>query len=439
MQQIQIKLTARSPLAIGQRKPGGSVSEALDYIPGTVIRGAIAKEILKRSDSAPTEDESDDFYQLFVSEQAAVFQNGYSAIAKIPSSAHLDTYTEISAPAQVMPATALSNKTEPGFRLTGKAGVFDSLIDSYCAKSRGLSYAPTDLQGNAVDSLSGFYSSGRQGYLFHTVRKRLLTRVGINRRRATAEDEILYSVEVIDDSQGKQASGKQALGKQEPQPSVFYSSIWVNSSSNGGKELADRLEAFLRQHCATLGLGGSVSRGLGRVKLEIIKPSGQSSIANRIKAFNHTLKARWQLWNALTESENVPDKRLFIALTFQSDAILQEQWRRTTVLSAEMLLHHPLFRDLQLEDICLEDAHSSHDYRSGWNAAWGLPKDVELVTNMGSVMLFSLPKPSEEKQAAIYEALAALEKVGIGERCSEGYGQIRVCDELHNVVREEAV
>jgi CRISPR-associated protein Csx10 len=31
-----------------------------------------------------------------------------------------------------------------------------------------------------------------------------LTRVGINRRRATAEDEILYSLEILNESQDKE-------------------------------------------------------------------------------------------------------------------------------------------------------------------------------------------------------------------------------------------
>lgn len=38
METIQLTLTAQSPLAIGRQKPGGSISEAQDYIPGSVSR-----------------------------------------------------------------------------------------------------------------------------------------------------------------------------------------------------------------------------------------------------------------------------------------------------------------------------------------------------------------------------------------------------------------
>ena len=44
----------------------------------------------------------------------------------------------------------------------------------------------------------------------------------------------------------------------------------------------------------------------------------------------------------------------------------------------------------------LEVAYSSYNYRSGWNAAWGLMKDIELVTNRGGVYLFSVDKGREK-------------------------------------------
>ena len=106
MQQINLEITAHSPLAIGQRKPGGSVSEALDYIPGTMIRGAIAKELLRHATSEPTA--GDDFHKLFLDETAAVFCNAYPAIAQTGS----DQYELKGDPVQVVPASALSMKTE---------------------------------------------------------------------------------------------------------------------------------------------------------------------------------------------------------------------------------------------------------------------------------------------------------------------------------------
>lgn len=84
-------------------------------------------------------------------------------------------------------------------------------------------------------------------------------------------------------------------------------------------------------------------------------------------------------------------------------------------------------------DVKLEAAYSSYDYRSGWNSAWGLMKDVELVTNKGAVYLFSTTQPE-----SWYEALAELELTGVGEKTCEGFGQLEVCDDFHLIFRENA-
>jgi CRISPR-associated protein Csx10 len=85
-------------------------------------------------------------------------------------------------------------------------------------------------------------------------------------------------------------------------------------------------------------------------------------------------------------------------------------------------------------DLQLHAAYSSYDYRSGWNAAWGLMKDVELVTNRGAVYLFSTPSLETWKPL-----LKELEHRGVGERTQEGFGQVQVCSDFHKVFREEAV
>lgn len=423
MKRIDLTITALSPLAIGQRKPGGSVSEALDYIPGTVIRGAIAKEILRHSSTPP--EAGDDFHRLFLDETAAVFCNGYPAIAQTNSGQYITRESLV----RVIPASALSSKTNPGFE-PANAGVFDSFIDGYCATAQGHFYVPNDLSGNLVETFKSFYSKdnsrkAKAQYYSHAVTKRLLTRVGINRKRATAQDEILYSIEVMNESQGKP----------ERVQTVYRSSILVQDNDFSNGELAEQLYDFLQQQCTSLRVGGSASRGLGKVHMQAREPEAVAPsklIEQRIDAFNQKLTERWDWWSVLGgASSNPNESRTFFTLNLQADAILTENWRRTTIASPAMLA--PLL-GLNATDIILHTAHSNYSYCSGWNAAWGLPKDTELVTDMGSVYLFSILK---EKQSECCEALAKLEQVGIGNRCSEGYGQITVCDEFHQIMREE--
>ena len=96
-----------------------------------------------------------------------------------------------------------------------------------------------------------------------------------------------------------------------------------------------------------------------------------------------------------------------------------------------MLLELANIEDSSLK---LEVAYSSYDYLSGWNSAWGLMKDIELITEKGGVYLFSTEHPQ-----AWLQALVKLENHGVGSRTTEGFGQILVCNEFHLVLREASV
>ena len=63
-------------------------------------------------------------------------------------------------------------------------------------------------------------------------------------------------------------------------------------------------------------------------------------------------------------------------------------------------------------------------------------KDVELVTNRGGVYLFSV---TGDRFNEWLEALQLLEIRGVGDRISEGFGQVQVCNNFHLVLREDAV
>jgi CRISPR-associated protein Csx10 len=421
---IELTITSQAALAIGRQKPGSSVSEAERFIPGAVIRGAIAGHILRLSGQGGQDlsQADSDFRDLFLGDEPAIFHNAYCAIAK--TSEHKSCFVKQAV--QVVPATAVSSKTNPGFKYDDekRGGVFDTLIDRFCASLCDYPYSPTcPKDGDRVEPFSGFYSSeGAKDYRQHSASTRFLTRVGINRRRSTAQDKMLYSVEVLNESFVRDT--KEARSKWEY---VAYRSL-VFCPNN----LAPSLVEFINRYQKTFRLGGSTSRGLGQVIMEAkLKPLSHD-ISQRIEGFDRELKQRWQLWSVLHSGGKSPlDERSFFTVTLQSDAILSENWRRTTVFSAEMLRSMAVVSDDTLK---LEVAYSSYDYRSGWNSAWGLMKDVELITNRGAVYLFST-----ENLPAWTEALARLEINGIGDRCEEGFGQISICNSFHTIFREKAV
>jgi CRISPR-associated protein Csx10 len=420
MQRIELEIKALSALAIARQKAGGSIGEAVDYIPGTVIRGAVAAQILDLSNgrSADLTKNGGDFQALFLSENAAIFQNAYPALIFDGDLVSKDTFEEYG----VLPATALSSKNKPGFKEEEddpeKNGVFDTLIDRFCAEGYGYPYDPNcPKDGGRVDSAGiTFYCKVDDEYHSLKVNKRLLTRVGINRRRATSEEEILYSLEVLNESQET---------KQNP---VYYrGAILVE------EDLAESLRDFIQQRHQNFRLGGSTSRGLGKVEITTKQPvSAKIDVEQKLTKFTNSIQERWQKWEIFgVPLKELPGDRTYFTLDLQSDAILTENWRRTTVISEKMLQQFTQVEDPSLK---LEAAYSSYDYLSGWNAAWGLMKDVELITNKGSVYLFSTT------QREIWDnVLGELEVRGVGDRTCEGFGQIQICNQFHNVFREEAV
>ncbi len=413
MKKINLEIKALSPLAIGRQKPGGSISEAESYIPGTVIRGAVADYILKRANTPITA--SDNFHSLFLGDNPAIFQNAY------PATIEGDKQTRVQPQVRVVPATVLSSKTKSGFKPKGN-GVFDTLIDRFCAESYGYLYDPNcPADGGRVDNFTGFYSELNGKYYSHSATTRLLTRVGINRRRATSEERVLYSIEVLNESQNR--------GKIE-KPVIYTSAILV------ADELADTLQNFINNHQEDLRLGGATSRGLGRAKVTAKSPvdvkAVKPSVEERINKFQNQLQKRWNQWKQIYHQplEDLLQNRTYFTIDLQSDAILKDNWRRTTVISEDMLQEFAGISDSSLK---LHAAYSSYDYLSGWNSAWGLMKDVELIANKGGVYLFST------NQAKLWmEKLGDLEVRGVGDRTSEGFGQIQVCNEFHLIVREEA-
>lgn len=440
MKRIKLKITALSPLAIAGQKPG-SVSVAEDHIPGSVIRGAIASQILQLSQREIADVANQDltanggeFASLFLSDEPAIFQNAYPAVAKSDSISRVVNHDVM-----VLPATAVSSKTSSGFKSNKGNGVFDTLIDRFCADAYNYPYDPSDPESikkntdTRVEPYSGFYSCKDGTYQSHSVSTRFLTRVGINRRRATSEEEILYSIEVLNESFVENTK------EQNWYPVVYRSAILVNN-----EELAKSLVKFINDNSQIFRLGGATSRGLGKVKIHAELDNSLPDVEKRITTFNQQLKQRWSLWSVFSNPDNnLIENRTYFTIDLQADAILTENWRHTTVISPQMLCtlvnltdeFTKLNREEQNDFLKLEVAYSSYNYRSGWNAAWGLMKDIELVTNRGAVYLFSVNK---EKEKIWTDKLEELELKGVGDRTCEGFGQVQICNDFHNVFRESA-
>lgn len=394
--ELTFEVTLKSPLVTGGRKPTGQAVEAVQYIRGGLMRGAIAKAWLADSENGEPDD---DFRRLFLNDDAGIFRNCYPG-------------------PNVLPATAVGCKDFSGFRKVGEGqdeahGIFDTLLERIVAENAGWLYQPNcpHCDEGRVESQGGFYEQAGEFYEKRTLNTRLLTRVAINRQRKVAEDELLYHLNAVD-----------PLSKNGREVTLKGSS---RVPSKLVRKVADTLQKRVRR------LGGGTSRGLGRVCVKVLsKYEHLAPLDKRICDFNKSLGMLWEAYSHLPTVEVGAFSGTYFSVNLQSDAILtsEDGWQRSMVLTAPMLKE---MANCDTE-VTLIRSFASYDYVSGWNAAWGLPKETDLVTRMGGVFVFHttdidswMPK------------LKTLEDIGVGYRREEGFGQILICHPFHLRTRDD--
>ncbi len=402
--ELAIRITLDSPMLTGGRKPSGQAVEAVNYIRGGLIRGAIAKALL--ADLENNEPDAD-FERLFLNDDAGIFRNCTPGT-------------------KVLPATAVSCKDFSGFHKADdnkKHGIFDTLLERIVSEKAGWMYQPNCPYpdcGGRVEAQGGFYTKSENIFTKKELNTRLLTRVAINRQRKVAEDELLYHLTAIDPIIVKDK-------KENSQDAVKSEKVILHGSAQIPSDIVDKVAQTLQQKVKRLG-GGS-SRGLGKVCIAVDKQQSSNTLSKRIGDFNQTLQEVWETYADLPNTKIDPFEGRYFSVNLQSDAILtaKDGWQRSMVLTAPMLKKMTGCET----DVTLIRSFTSYDYVGGWNAAWGLPKETDLVTKMGSIFVFHTP----DIEAWLSE-LQTLENIGIGNRREEGFGQILICDPFHLRTRE---
>ena len=395
--ELAIEVTLASPLLPGGRKPTGQIVEAVQHISGGLLRGAVANAWLADSEDGQL---AADFRQLFLGKTPGIFRNCY------PGS-------------NVLPATAIGCKDFDGFLTendTEKHGIFDTLFQRLVTeKADWLLYDPKCPHcDERVEAQSGFYTRADDGfYVKRTLNTRLLTRVAINRQRKVAADELLYHLNAIDPLSTKS-------GSETPENMILRGSARLPTAVVS--KVADTLQKQVQR------LGGGRSRGLGRVEIKVEECNDTDTLDKRICDFNEALKTVWDTYSCRSNVEIDAFEGTYFSIALQSDAIFEENWQKSMVLTGSML-QEAAGCDAEVR---LIRSFASYDYVSGWNAAWGLLKGIDLVTRIGSVFVFHTSDID-----AWVPVLRTLEKVGVGSRREEGFGQILICDPFHLRTREQ--
>lgn len=381
MLQRSFDIESLAPLTFPERKPGTQFNASLPYVPGAAIFGALGQVL-----GTQTFDEA-----LF---RAIRCRNAYPA-------------QDGDAWVRPLPATAIQPKGAEGVE-----DVQDSLYARVCWERQqppALIYAPTDAEGRPWEAVGQkFYTLSGDVLRYRSVQQRILTRVAINRQRGTAENQRLYSLLAI--SETTEVNSRRV-------PTRFRGSVVFPSSA--GEQVLQALSRITH-------LGGRQTSGLGAVRVhmaEIAVPVDETQqVQQRVAAMTQRFRDQARLYEELGGMPWSIEGNIF-TVNLLADAILLERgWLPTQELSAGQL------KDLTGIEATLLRAFTTTKTIGGWHTLWQRPKPTSAAVAMGGLYVFQTDRPLTKED---YRRLAQLQIDGIGERRTEGYGQIRICDEFH--------
>ncbi|PDW04093.1 type III-B CRISPR module-associated Cmr3 family protein [Candidatus Viridilinea mediisalina] len=379
MKLLTFQIEALAPLAFPERKPGVQFNKSLPYVPGAAIYGALGQQVGEEGFAA------------------ACFRSlrCHNAYPCHPDDAWV----------RPLPATAMQPKgAEKG------VAPHDTLVARVAWEHQQpttLIYAPTDDDGRPYEATgTKFYTHAADRVAYREVQQRILTRVAINRERGTAQANRLYSPlaisEVADDRR----------------PTCFLGSLLVRN-----EDVAPITAALL----AITHLGGRQTSGLGAVRIALRHEAPPVDNATAVRQRVAALTSRFQTQAAFYERLGgctwpIAECSIF-TINLLADAILLEHgWLPTQS-----------FTPAALEETTGIKARLLRSFTTtkpvgGWHTLWQRPKPNTVAVSMGGLYLFQAEHTLDDKACA---NLAQLQHEGIGERRSEGFGQVRVCDEFH--------
>ncbi len=414
MKTISLDLTLLAPTCIAQRPTApGQIVETLPYLSGTALRGAVAERLLAgRRPSDLLTDDAKYFRRAFLAGEVR-FANAW------PQHDTDDT--------QIVPRSAGQYKHDKGWRSARKGkggkGVFDRLADLlrlHQMDDQGTWDAlakQADERVSTLEPLSQSFASVNQDADWQggDVQRRLISRTAITPMerglptagRAVAADGQLYSFEALEAGQRFRAT--------------------VHGPADVLDWLKDHgLVASEGYTKSTLTLGQGRSRGLGLVELVNIEDPHEPKVrtAETLVAHARTFSARAGL---------PATKGYYLPVTLESDVILRDAYLLPCV-SGDPAITLARYRPLVTPTgtpipMTLSEALQSSRWLGGWDVLRQLPRPPQLAVTQGSVWVYQVPDEAQLTAAITWWLAVAL--TGLGERCAEGFGRVRLVHPFH--------
>ncbi len=367
---ILLRVELKSPAALGVPIAGDGPRDTREEIPGSALRGAIGFAL---ADALP--DPKDAAFQALVAEDGAHFGFLYPVD---------DDTMHMSAP---LPITSVACKY--GRR---KHGIVDTLLDRLAIAHIDQPGHVSSVEATSITSrcnapscggpLRGIHGARRMG---QTIPTRTVTRLAMDRSRSSARNGQLFMQTLL-----------------EP------GAIFEGTIRNVPPISRDRLALALAQ---PLAVGRGRGNGWGQVKITASPLPPQQSLEDRGKAFDAALRRRLEQAGLATHRVGrlVPITLLSpLVPTTENDDGSAELQRLVEAAGCY----------LKARRFCRE---------GGWDQRLGHMEPLHAVAAGG---VFVLDFGEGRSWAQALDALATLEKRGVGQRRYQGYGHIRCFDEF---------
>lgn len=367
---IAFELTLNAPMTIA-RERRARTPETLDYIPGSVFRGALISAWRRRHG------------------EDAVFSRLVD-----PDRTQFPFLLPGPHGCRPFPKSALWCK-----RHGAKHGMGDCLIararavrrDATASDHDALSHAMKCQEPHCGEDRKPARGFHREGEALPPPIRSMRMNVGISRDTGTAAPHILFGSQCVEPW----------LRDQEDQwkPVIF---------TGTGQFHEDDADAILSVTKQPLFIGKGRSRGKGHAMVQAQTRSSNPDRATQIR----------DRCVQITQQLRLQDRTAF-SLDLTTPLIAHDRFGRATTDPAAWLPS-----GLQTEIL---DAHLAMETVAGWDMATRLPKDTDLAVSAGSVILASSPIPLDD----LVQTLAQAESCGLGARRCEGFGQITINEPFH--------
>ena len=376
MSRKQYNVMLCGPVIAGNQRIADNFLESESFIRGSVIRAGFAKQIAYACPLNEAERSvGGGFFMIEQKSENACAGCRYSEICKRFSKMRFSYVF----PADAVPAPftgRICKKAEDAHPIQDILIPMDSpqVICSKCPDGEG-----------RMESLKGFVCVTEERKLKRIkVQKQLSTHTSIWGISQTAREHTLFSINAICPGQ------------------PFY--ITIDDCGTGLVEQFD-----------TIYVGKYSSNGYGKINFTERSEGSSDPLQARIGEFQ----------------KKAQDDTLLSVLFISDMRISIPQGKRLILTEWEKLI-------FENEDLpfTLEKIYTETTLYSGYDTAreWGKWRDAvpDLLLKMGTSLLLRI---KDGQRDAALTLLAQLEETGIGERCSDGYGQISICHPLHTIGR----